>query len=554
MKIPTAVPALPDAKRILSNGMFPENMPPVFDAEGIGSHYAGTGSQYLVTKGVVGKHSIINGSKRGNQRRLFAVPHPAFLHDQALFVERHWGDIQPLMARSPGSASVPSFEVSGARSVKTTAHSELPLIRLRKFSRYKYCLVADISRFYYSIYTHSIPWAFHGKDISKQDRAHTSSTVFANRLDFVLRQSQDGQTVGIAVGPDISRVVSEVLLSAVDEALLKRVPNIAERYVRHVDDYWIASDSQEQAERDLEALRGALREFELDVNEAKTRIVPVYKLMGETWPREISDQIGRTLKQNPFEQKSSEDTMSTLGSILERLSEGGDEGIVKHAIRRIDEGRLWGENWRQLEYFLAQAAVQSGHSFDYVARVVAWRHRLGETIDKKLWIQIAKKTVAGGVALGRDSEVIWALWLLKELAVVIPKSMAEAITEKSSPWACVLLAHMAANGLVAQPWPLVDMWQRIDGDAYLGRDWPIALELNFLGVKMPSSVKAISSSDVSGLHGGKVSAVNWVAAPKVFVGPTGTAVSKPDKAIERIGSDYDDDVDDGFDVDFDLDL
>ena len=42
---------------------------------------------------------------------------------------------------------------------------------------------------------------------------------------------------------------------------------------------------------------------------------------------------------------------------------------------------LWNNNWDILEHFLAQCAVQFPHSFDFVARVIAWRIRLGQSVD-----------------------------------------------------------------------------------------------------------------------------------------------------------------------------
>jgi hypothetical protein len=71
----------------------------------------------------------------------------------------------------------------------------------------------NISRFYHSLYTHSVAWAFHGKDVAKKDRKIDSSKVYFNRLDFILRQGQDGPTIGIPVGPDASRYVAQLLAS-----------------------------------------------------------------------------------------------------------------------------------------------------------------------------------------------------------------------------------------------------------------------------------------------------------------------------------------------------
>lgn len=73
--------------------------------------------------------------------------------------------------------------------------------------------------------------------------------MFCNRLDFILRKGQDGQTVGIRVGPDASRFVAEVISIAIDLEFRRRceLPDLA--IVRHVDDIWIGAHSHADAEQ-----------------------------------------------------------------------------------------------------------------------------------------------------------------------------------------------------------------------------------------------------------------------------------------------------------------
>ena len=63
--------------------------------------------------------------------------------------------------------------------------------------------------FYHSLYTHSIPWALHGKDNAKANRQNPAP--IANSIDTALRNTQDQQTLGIPVGPVTSDLLSELL-------------------------------------------------------------------------------------------------------------------------------------------------------------------------------------------------------------------------------------------------------------------------------------------------------------------------------------------------------
>src|SRR5262249_10516790 len=152
-------------------------------------------------------------------------------------------------------------------------------------------------------------------------------------------------------------------------------------YLRHVDDYWIAGNTIEECERHLQNLRLALHDYELALNEFKTKIVFTNVVFGESWPTEFETEIRRALNEDASEAH----TVAILSKIIDRATSENDDGMMRHVIRKIDDGLLWAKNWAILEHFLAQSAIQFSHSFDYVARVVVWRIRIGQSVDKKLW-------------------------------------------------------------------------------------------------------------------------------------------------------------------------
>lgn len=87
------VSGLPEGRKVsidpdlfVSKGLLPENLPPVFTSQALVSAFSGLGPGYAVTRNVVGAHALHNASKRGGQRRLFRIPHPIFIRDQALFL------------------------------------------------------------------------------------------------------------------------------------------------------------------------------------------------------------------------------------------------------------------------------------------------------------------------------------------------------------------------------------------------------------------------------------------------------------------------------------
>lgn len=530
----------PDAELFLAKGLLPENIPPVFTTKDVSGAFETHGKAYAVTPRAVGEHALYNASKRGAQRRLFSVPHPAFARDQALFFEKHWADLEKIINASEGSRSKPLFSRSGPRHVRITPHSELPRIRLQAFSRHAFCLVTDVSRFFGSVYTHALPWVINGKEKAKADTKYDSAEVFGNRLDFVSRQTQSKQTIGIPIGPDTSKVSSELLMAGVDVEFLKLSGRNPPSYVRHVDDIWVGGNSIEECEKHLQRIRSALRSYQLDINEAKTKIISAKYVFGESWPFEFDDDLRSAFSPGPAQH--AKDPVATLSRIVDRAVSDNDEGIIRHAIKTLDEGRMWHRDWPLLEHFLAQSCMQFGHAFDYVARVVAWRCRLQQPLDRLLWNDVASTVAKQSADLGRDSETLWALWLLKELRGRLPTRLTDAIVANCGSLVLCFLAHCLANRLTTDKALQQKLWDTVDGNAYSGAYWPLTLEMTHLGIGNPSWADHPSIGPLGLLHDAGISIINWKAQPKVFDHDDDDPVdADPEYAIEDYASDYNSD-------------
>jgi hypothetical protein len=213
-------------------------------------------------------------------------------------------------------------------------------------SRFAFCLVADVSRCYYSIYTHSIPWALHGKAPSKLDTNPNSATIFGNRLDYAVRQAQSKQTLGIPVGPDSSKIIAEIVMSGVDKRMIELSGAKPPTYVRHVDDYWIGGHSHDECERYLANLRLALSDFSLDINELKTRIISTKFVFGETWPSQIDRAISEEFL--PYNEADA-DSVAVLEPIQKDV-ESDESVVILYVVPAVDGGTRCGQQntvgWR----------------------------------------------------------------------------------------------------------------------------------------------------------------------------------------------------------------
>ena len=140
--------------------------------------------------------------------------------------------------------------------------------------RYKCVFRTDVKNFYPSLYTHSIAWALHGKRAIRKSGNRHNYTLVGNRLDRLFHYANDECTNGIPIGPAVSDLIGEIVLSAVDREVSKRLvkEKLADEVVivRFKDDYRILAKAEPEGRTAVKTLQAALREYRLELNEDKT--------------------------------------------------------------------------------------------------------------------------------------------------------------------------------------------------------------------------------------------------------------------------------------------
>lgn len=136
--------------------------------------------------------------------------------------------------------------------------------------RFKFLIKSDVKNFYPSLYTHSIPWALHGKTLIRKPANRTNYSFVGNRLDKLFQNSNDGCTNGLPIGPAVSDIAAELVMSAVDRQLSASIPADAV-VVRFKDDYRILVRSESDGRTIIKALQAALKDYRLELNDEKTQ-------------------------------------------------------------------------------------------------------------------------------------------------------------------------------------------------------------------------------------------------------------------------------------------
>ena len=467
------------AEALLERGFYPENVPPVFRVENL--HEAAlpylTASTYTLGKEPT-EPSFYSALKRGGSRRVFSLPNPTFYIDSVVFINNHRAQLFEHFQKTDDSFSVPIYSETG-RAAKIKSHSEFHRARRRHLAASRYIVKTDISRYFHSIYTHSIPWALHGKSAAKSDRKPESSAMFGNRLDFILRQSQDGQTIGIPVGPDVSYYISEIVGKAIDHRFRQAMGDDCV-YLRLVDDIYIGVDEIDLADDFLFGIRDAIRFFQLDINDGKTIVLDASADLDPFWPVRLRKEITAfsDLKPTGDGGQVGRDLLYLLDEIFRTAKSESDDGIIRYAIRQIDEAGLWNSYWGYLEPFLFRAAVSYPRSWDYVARVVSWRLRKKHAVSSGAWVKVLGKTLSMASKRGADSELCWALWLSKEMSSTVPENALDAIIENCSAMTTLLAVDVHQSINHSYPLPKTKLLNRIGEKPMLGQDWLLAYELD----------------------------------------------------------------------------
>ena len=142
--------------------------------------------------------------------------------------------------------------------------------------KYGMMCLADVSKCFSSIYTHTLFWATADVQTAKDNVRQDS---FSNRFDRLMQSVNFNETNGICVGAEVSRIFAELILSEVDRRAIHRLQSLGRRWKsdfefrRYVDDFYIFARDDAIIREVLVAIRLALADFNLHLNEEKTAII-----------------------------------------------------------------------------------------------------------------------------------------------------------------------------------------------------------------------------------------------------------------------------------------
>lgn len=129
----------------------------------------------------------------------------------------------------------------------------------------KYQLHIDLSNFFHTIYTHSIPWIIEGYKKSKLNK-NSNNPSMSNKLDSLIENCQSKETYGVPTGNLLTRIIMELYMSYFDELLR----NKGLKFHRYVDDFTFGFFNNEDKDSILSVMQKYCENFRLHINDKKT--------------------------------------------------------------------------------------------------------------------------------------------------------------------------------------------------------------------------------------------------------------------------------------------
>jgi hypothetical protein len=407
-------------------------------------------------------HSI---PKLKHFRRLISLPNPLHQAILAHGLDAHWGEIQQHINRSNISLSIPDEDKTGRSALqRKVALDDLPLARSLRSSSARFVLKADLSRFYHTLYTHTVPWALHSKSVAKARKS--DRTLAGNVIDAAVRNTQDQQTLGIPVGPETSDLIAEVIGAAIDEQLQNSIPNLVG--IRYVDDFHLYFATRAEAEEALAALIAAAKEFELEVNQTKTEIIELPESLEPRWKTELRSFVIKTEVQHL-------DLMGFFSRAFELANVFPGHNVLKYAVARSSGVTVETDNWALYESFLLTSLVGEPALFPVLAQVLTKYRDLGYPVDLDKLANTLWAICRYHCRFRQGFEVAWALWLAKLFQLIVPDEVSSEIATLDDPVVAIVALDLHENGFV----PNLDTskWNNnMTGDDLYSASWILAYE------------------------------------------------------------------------------
>lgn len=335
--------------------------------------------------------------------------------------------------KSPFTHTRPHFDPSGTRAI-ASSNSDRATSRVYSRVGARYVLKADISQFYSSVYTHTVPWALHSKATAKAKIRDGS--LLGNIIDKELQACQSGQTKGIAIGPDTSLGIAELLLGSIDASINAECKVVGG--VRFIDDIELCFSTLSDAEHALIMLEAKLYELELQLNGNKTAIFELPSELESIYVSQLRPLIP------PINGATTFEWIDYFNRAFGLARNHPTEGVLRYAIAALQSVTASRSEWVLVQNLLWQCiALDPGCLRPVIDVLLLNKKRGSHNIDATIASRAINSLILVSAPVCHGSEVVWSIWTCMLLNLTLDDSSQRAIAMMDD--GCVAAAAMLAR-------------------------------------------------------------------------------------------------------------
>jgi hypothetical protein len=434
-------------RRLLARGYFPSELPPPFTTMDFGRHAHEFMSAWDVNK-IIKKFwtrpERYPVPRYGDARRVLSVVNPINQLCVAHLISTNWLAIRQRVTRSNMSEFDPQIVLKGpGRAVKGVDFDGVARRRAEILGSYGRYVKTDIARFYPSVYTHAIPWSLLGKEYVKAN--HNSPAFkasFANLLDKAVGSGQQGQTIGIPIGPDTSRIVSELIAVEVELLAKEHIGDLEDRAVRYVDDMLIGLTENETPSAVLSGISLGLYEYELELNGEKTVTHGIGCPHAPEWIHFI-----RRFEISSWKSRQRDDLDSYFEQALHLADANLRENVLLFAAKRAASFDVHQDNMAHFVRWLLYCARRAPSALSFVAEHLAAIKNTSFLPDPEIETYILEQIPQKAEAV-HPHELAWLLFWAREIGLKLPAASLEKTKKLRSSVAALIALDLRDSGRI----------------------------------------------------------------------------------------------------------
>lgn len=315
----------------------------------------------------------------------------------------------------------------------------------------------DISNFYGSIYTHIMPAIKLGTEMTMkiyngqiQDDTLKTDYMKYKKLDEFIRGQNGNRTNGLLVGPFISKVFSEAVLSRVD----KEITDAGIAFTRYADDYEVYIYDINRKDEIQGKIESILEKYYLRINNEKLsfekypfyifknfeRIISQIIMDGQlrrgeiTLPKDLTMEEKKTAKR-----LEGVDIVELFNKFLE-LEKSGQKGAVRYLLKayaskyEVRNKSLYGS-------YLLNVLMNDEKALGLASKIIIKEFQSGQITIQDGFRDVIAARLSSDLDRENDLEVIWLAYLLKKIKYPMPEELLNKLFEKGNDLAKILALH-----------------------------------------------------------------------------------------------------------------